>query len=101
MLVTRVAKSLFDESMEKAFRLLEQRSLRPGRGNHQYWYLSAACSLVGIQFEPGRTQALEKLATDRVCKLAYKVLSLQVEDREEDLVQEVMCKNLLPFVHQD
>ena len=80
---------MFEVSMDNAFRMLEQRSLRPGRGNHQYWYLSAACSLVGIQFDPGRTQALEKQATDRVCKLAYKILSLQDEDQEDDLGVEV------------
>ena len=89
MLVTRVARTVFEETMEKAFRLLEQRSLRPGRGNHQYWYLSAACSLAAIQFEPERAQALEKQATDRVCKLLYKMLSLQVDDGEVNVVQEV------------
>jgi hypothetical protein len=94
MVVMRVAKTIFDESIDKAFRLLEQRSLRPGRGNHQYWYLSAACSLVRIQFDPGRAQALEKQATDRVCKLWYKILSLQEESSEEYMAQEVSSSTL-------
>jgi hypothetical protein len=80
--------------MERALSLLEQRSLRPGRGNHQYWYLSAACNLVGIQFEPERAQALEKQATDRVCKLHYKILSLQDEDGEVKVVKDVSDKTV-------
>jgi hypothetical protein len=88
-IVMRVAKSVFDEIMEDTFQLLEERSLRPGRGDHQYWYLSAACSLVSIQFEPQRTQLLEREACDRVCRLLYKVLSLQDDPLEVSLAREV------------
>jgi hypothetical protein len=91
-IIVRVAKAIFEESMDKSFRLLEQRSLRPGRGDHHYWCLSAAYSLVNIQFEPGRAQALERQATDRVCKLEYKKLSLRDEPLEDYIVQEVRIK---------
>jgi hypothetical protein len=101
LLVTRAAKTIFEETMEKAFRILEQRSLRPGRGNHQYWYLSAACSMVNIQFEPGRTQALEKQATDRVCKLLYKILSLQDEADEECMAHEVSVSEAFEYLGVD
>ncbi|KAJ4302986.1 hypothetical protein N0V90_001877 [Kalmusia sp. IMI 367209] len=87
--VTRIAKPVFHATFAKALRLLEERSMRPGRGNHHYWYISAAISLVTIQYEPENTRVLERQASDRVCKLLYQILSLQDEDGEV-LAQEVI-----------
>ncbi|KAF2680180.1 hypothetical protein K458DRAFT_445398 [Lentithecium fluviatile CBS 122367] len=88
-LIIRIIRAIFERTMDKAYRVLEQRALRPGRGNHQYFYVSAAHSLAGTLFEPERAQALEKQATDRVCKLYYKILSLQDEPLE-DMAQEII-----------
>jgi len=87
--ITRFVKPNFESTLDKALKLLEERCLRPGRGNHHYWVISAAISLVLIQFEPQKTLMLEKQATERVCKLLYRQLSLQDEESEDELVQEV------------
>ncbi|KAF1953148.1 hypothetical protein CC80DRAFT_150507 [Byssothecium circinans] len=90
-LITPLSKQIFTTTIPPSFLLLEERSMRPGRGTHQYWFLSAACSLVSIQFEPAtRTKALERQACDRVCKLLYRVLSLQDEVVEGSGVCEVV-----------
>lgn len=94
----RVAKSTFEDIKEKALRLLEERSLRPGRGNHQYWVLSAAVSLVSIQFDAQKAEALERTAVDRVCKLLYMTLALQDDNCEEALVQDVGTENTICFI---
>ena len=65
--------------------------MRPGRGNHHYWLLSAATSLVGIQYDPEKRAALELEATDRVCSLLYRVLALQ-EEQEGDQPGEVVLE---------
>jgi hypothetical protein len=89
--VKRVARSLFDDAIEKAMRLQEVRSLRPGRGNKQLWYVSAACSLVRMKFEPDRAETLKHQAGDRVSKILYKILSLQDDPSEDYLANEVSC----------
>lgn len=87
--VKRVAHSLFDDTIEKAMRLQEERSVRPGRGNKQLWYVSAACSLVRIKFDPDRADTLKHQAGDRVSKILYKILSLQDDPSEHYLANEV------------
>ncbi|PSN59846.1 hypothetical protein BS50DRAFT_220054 [Corynespora cassiicola Philippines] len=89
-LVKRVAKTVFDSTMNQALRLQEERAMRPGRGSHQYWYVDSACSLVGIKFEPSRTDALRRQAVDRVSRLLYRILSLQDDPSENYLASEVM-----------
>ncbi|KAF2107497.1 hypothetical protein BDV96DRAFT_606350 [Lophiotrema nucula] len=88
--ILRVARSLFDEAMERSLRLQEERSMRPGRGNHQFWYVSAAISLVRTQFDPSRADILKRQAGDRVAKLLYKILALQDDSSEEYLANEVV-----------
>lgn len=87
--VLRIAKDVFGDAIEKAFRLQEERSMRPGRGNHQAWYVSAACSLVRIELEPEKAKGLKQQACDRVSRLLYKVLALQDDNNEEYLANEV------------
>ncbi|KAF1971756.1 hypothetical protein BU23DRAFT_469893 [Bimuria novae-zelandiae CBS 107.79] len=77
---TRIAKPAFEATKMSALRLLEERSMRPGRGNHHFWYLSAAISLVETQYRPEDIQMLEGEASERVCALLYRMLALQDED---------------------
>ena len=81
--------------MNQALRLQEERAMRPGRGSHQYWYVDSACSLVGIKFEPSRTDALRRQAVDRVSRLLYRILSLQDDPSENYLASEV--SDFMPF----
>ena len=67
--------------MEKALRLQEERSMRPGRGNHQFWYVSAAYSLVSTKLEPQRAEILQIQSTDRISKLYFKILGSQEESK--------------------
>jgi hypothetical protein len=87
--MARMAKQIFDECHEKSLRLQEERAMRPGRGTEYFWYVSAAISLVGIQFQPAQTDLLKRQAVDRIAKLLYKVLSLQDDPTEETLANEV------------
>ena len=74
--------------MTKALRLQEERAMRPGRGSHKHWYLSAAYSLVSIQLDPHRVDICKREAVDRVARLLYKILSLQ-DPSDEYLANEV------------
>jgi hypothetical protein len=74
--------------MTKALRLQEERAMRPGRGSHKHWYLSAAYSLVSIQLDPPRVDVFKREAVDRVARLLYKILSLQ-DPSDEYLANEV------------
>jgi hypothetical protein len=82
-------QSAFEDTIEKALRLQEERALRPGRGNKQFWYISAACSIVRLQFDPARAELYKRQAGDRVSRLLYKILSLQDDADEDYLVNEV------------
>jgi hypothetical protein len=42
-----------------AFKIPEERCMRRGRGLHQYWYISASCSDVGMKMDPQRTTDLK------------------------------------------
>ncbi|KAF2181687.1 hypothetical protein K469DRAFT_670795 [Zopfia rhizophila CBS 207.26] len=88
-LIMQLAKSIFEDIMEKALRLQEERSMRPGRGTHQYWYISAASSLVRMRVDPARATILKQQATDEISKLYYKILALQEDPGEEYLANEV------------
>jgi hypothetical protein len=83
-----VAKALFHPSISSALRLQEERAMRPGRGSHNHWYLSAAYSLVCIKLDPLRSEVFRREAADRVAKLLYKILSLQ-DSTDEYLANEV------------
>jgi hypothetical protein len=83
-----VAKSLFHPSLSSALRIQEERAMRPGRGSHNHWYLSAAYSLVGIKLDPLHSEVFRREAADRVAKLLYKILSLQ-DSTDEYLANEV------------
>jgi hypothetical protein len=48
--------------------------LRRGRGYHQFWWVTAACSLVQAKLEPGRAGELTLQATERVAELFRKTL---------------------------
>lgn len=85
----RFAKQIFDDTYETALRLQEERAMRPGRGMEFFWYVSAAVSLVGIQFKTTKAGALKRQAVDRISKLLYRVLALQDEPTEETLATEV------------
>ncbi|KAL1608198.1 hypothetical protein SLS60_003137 [Paraconiothyrium brasiliense] len=93
--ITRIARPVFEATATAGLKLLEERSMRPGRGNHHYWYLSAAISLVGIRFAEAdgkgeeEKQDLMREATDRVCALLYRVLALQ-DEQGEGMPNEVM-----------
>lgn len=82
--LSRVARPIFEATSDSSLRLMEERSMRPGRGNHHYWLLSAATSLVNIQYYPEKRAVLELEATERVCSLLYRVLALQEEHGEGD-----------------
>ncbi|CAI6333785.1 unnamed protein product [Periconia digitata] len=85
-MMTALVRSMFAQTMDIALRVVEERCLRPGRGNHKFWFLSAACSLAAMQWEedPARREALEKSACERVCKVLYKILALRDEDWDGD-----------------
>ncbi|KAF2490610.1 hypothetical protein BU16DRAFT_566619 [Lophium mytilinum] len=74
---SRTLTTLFVEAMDKSFRILEERAMRPGRGFHMFWFVSAAFSLVQIRTNPEQASTYELQATDRVSKLYYKVLAMQ------------------------
>lgn len=79
----------FEDVIEKALRLLEERGLRPGRGIKQFWYISAARSIVQIEFQPSHTDILKRQATDRVSSFYYKTLSLQGDPTDQSIPTEV------------
>jgi hypothetical protein len=85
----QVAKTIFDDTLHKALRLQETRAMQPGRGSEYFWYVSAAISLIGVQFDPSKSETLNRQAVDRVSKLLYKVLSLHDEPNEWTLASEV------------
>jgi hypothetical protein len=88
-MMSRLAKLIYEESVEKSLRLQEERAMRPGRGSEYFWYVSAAVSLVGMQYDPSQSKVLQRQAVDRVAKLMYKMLSLQDDPSEETLATEV------------
>lgn len=75
--------------MEKAFCLQEQRALRPGRGIHQYWFVSGAYSLSQVRRDPSQAIKIKEHALDRVSAVYYKILALQENPGEYYLVDEV------------
>ena len=85
----RLAKQILDDIVENTLLLQEERAMRPGRGSEYFWYVSAAISLVAIQFDSSQSKLLEHRAVDRVAKLLYTVVSLQDEPSEKTLATEV------------
>lgn len=85
--------------MEKALRLQEERAMRPGRGSHMHWYLSAAYSLVSIKRDPVRVHVFRRQAVDRVAKLLYKILHLQ-DPSDEYLANEVSTALINALLYQ-
>ncbi|CAO2649466.1 Nn.00g068510.m01.CDS01 [Neocucurbitaria sp. VM-36] len=85
----QVARTIFDQSLHKAFRLQEERAMRSGRGYRACWFLSAAVGLVGMQFDPSQSESVKIQAIDRVSRLLYKMLSLQDGPDEQSLASEV------------
>ncbi|KAF2811596.1 uncharacterized protein BDZ99DRAFT_414077 [Mytilinidion resinicola] len=74
---SRTLTTLFVEAMDKALRILEERAMRPGRGFHMFWFVSAAFSLVQIRTNPELASIYKLQATDRVSKLYYRILAMQ------------------------
>ncbi|KAF2012783.1 hypothetical protein BU24DRAFT_465141 [Aaosphaeria arxii CBS 175.79] len=89
-MVARSASVLFDDAMTKAQRLLEERCIRPGRGLKQYWYISAARSLVRIQAAPNRTAEFKRQGTEKPSRIIYRTLSMQDDNLDDCFVQEVV-----------
>lgn len=88
--MARMAKDIFDNSQAKSLRLQEERAMRPGRGSEFFWYISAAVSLVQMQFNAAaKAESIKEQAAERVARLFYKVLSLHDEPTEETLATEV------------
>lgn len=87
--MARMSKELFDNSQAKSLRLQEERAMRPGRGSEYYWYISAAVSLVQMQFTSSKADSIKDQAAERVAKLFHKVLSLHDDPTEETLATEV------------
>lgn len=81
--------TLFDDSMNKALRIQEERSARPGRGMEYLWYLSAAISLISLRRDPSKAEKFKHQAVDRMAKLLYRELSLLDEPSAESLATEV------------
>lgn len=82
--------TLFDDAMNKALRIQEERATRPGRGMEYLWYLSAAVSLINLRREPSKAEKFKHQAVDRMAKVLYKELSLLDEPSAESLASEVL-----------
>lgn len=78
----------FPLTLDRAFALLSERALRPGRGFHQFWYVSAAACLVQIKLAPERAAFLKNQALERVTRLYHKVLAFREEDGDTGLLPE-------------
>lgn len=73
----RGVSSVFPEILDKALRILEERAMRPGRGQHLFWFISAAYSLVQSKITPEHSDVCKLQATERVAKLYYKMLAFR------------------------
>ncbi|KAH7386989.1 hypothetical protein DE146DRAFT_748074 [Phaeosphaeria sp. MPI-PUGE-AT-0046c] len=89
-IMARMAKEIFDNSQTKSLRLQEERAMRPGRGSEFFWYISAAISLVQMQFTISKANSIKEQAAERVARLLYKVLSLHDDPTEETLANEIL-----------
>lgn len=62
--------------LDIAFKILEEKAMRRGQGLHDYWYLSAARSLVEMKMYPERAASFKLLATERVATLYQRFLGM-------------------------
>ena len=67
--------SKFSLILSDAFKLLEERVMRLGRGYDQFWWVSAAYSIVQAKLEPGLAEEIMLQATERVTELYRKKLA--------------------------
>jgi hypothetical protein len=80
--------SNFSSILASAFKLLEERFMRSGRGYDHFWWVSAACSIVQAKLEPELAEQIKLQATERVAelyrrKLAYtETVSTMVQEGE-------------------
>lgn len=88
-MIAQVAKVTVQNALHKALRLHEERATRLGCSTKPYWYLSAALSLVNIQYDTSQSATLKSHAIDRVSRLYYKMLSLQEEPNAQNSAREV------------
>jgi hypothetical protein len=72
----------FQSMLDDTFKILEERCMRRGIGYHQFWYISAACSLVQTKLDPETAMTLRLLATERVYNLYRKGLETFEKPRE-------------------
>jgi hypothetical protein len=61
--------------LEDAFKILEERSMRRGRGYHQFWYISVAFWLVQSKLDPENASKFKLQAMERVARLYHKALA--------------------------
>jgi hypothetical protein len=61
--------SNFSSILAIAFKLLEDKFMRQGRGYDHFWWVSAACAIVQAKLEPELAEEIKLQATDRVAEL--------------------------------
>jgi hypothetical protein len=64
----------FPQMLNGAFKIMEERSMRRGRGLQQAWYVSVAWSLVEMKMDPERAPTIKAQATERVAALYRSIL---------------------------
>ena len=72
--------SNFESILSDAFKLLEQRFMRLGRGYDHFWWVSAACSIVQTKLEPELAEEIKLRATERVAELYRKKMTHMERD---------------------
>jgi hypothetical protein len=61
--------------LSDAFKLLEEKFMRLGRGYDHFWWVSAAYSIVQAKLEPELAEEIKLQATERVAELYRKKLA--------------------------
>lgn len=64
----------FSSMVNTALKILEENGLRIGDGLHDYWFVSAARSLVEMRLSPERAATFKLQATERVATLYKRIL---------------------------
>jgi hypothetical protein len=67
--------SNFSSILGIAFKLLEEKFMRQGRGYDHFWWVSAACSIVQVKLEPELAEEIKLQTTERVAELYRKKLA--------------------------
>lgn len=65
----------FSSILGIAFKLLEEKFMRQGRGYDHFWWVSAACSIVQVKLEPELAEGIKLQTTERVAELYRKKLA--------------------------